>query len=112
MAARKRGSATTAGVDGPLREEAVVATERAGLPVGGWGERTVPEAPEDGPEPASPVEVGPGELEAMVRRTVAEELQPLREAIARLEATAPSSPSVGGLPIGLMRERRRQHRGR
>jgi hypothetical protein len=56
--------------------------------------------------------VGPGELEAMVRRTVAEELQPLREAIARLEATAPSSPSVGGLPIGLMRERRRQHRGR
>jgi hypothetical protein len=70
----------------------------------------VPEAPEDGPEPALPAGVELGELEAIVRRIVAEELRPLREAIARLEVMAPSSPPVGGSPTSLMRERMRQHR--
>jgi hypothetical protein len=112
MAARKRGSTTAAGPDEPLRDEAVAAADRAGLPVGAWGERAAPEAPEGGPGPVSPAGVEFGELEAMVRRVVTEELRPLREAIARLEAMAPPSPSVGGSPVGLMRERRRRHRGR
>src|SRR5215212_4598569 len=108
MAARKRGSTTTVG--GPLRDEAVVAADRAGLPVGEWAERTAPTASEEGPEPASPAGVELGELEAMVRRVVAEELQPVREALARSGTmAAPPSPADGS-PVSLMRERRRQRR--
>ena len=109
MATRKRGSTTTVGVERPLREEAVAATERAGLPVGEWGERMVPE---EGPEPASPARVGLGELEAMVRRVVAEELRPIKEALARSGATAPSPPAGGGAQSNLMRMRMRRHGAR
>jgi hypothetical protein len=61
-------------------------------------------------EPAQPEGVEIGELEAMVRRVVAEELRPVREALERLEARAgvPSPAGVG--PVSLMRDRRRQRR--
>jgi hypothetical protein len=50
-----------------------------------------------------------GELEAVVRRVVAEELRPVGNGLARLAttATAPSPPDVGS-PVGYMRERWRQ----
>jgi hypothetical protein len=48
----------------------------------------------------------------MVRRVVAEELRPVREALARsgtMTAPTPSSPAEAS-PVSLMRERRRQRR--
>jgi hypothetical protein len=63
-------------------------------------------------EPTQPEGVEIDELEAMVRRVVAEELRPVREALAHVEGTvAPSAPAVGS-PVSLMRERRRQRRVR
>jgi len=47
-----------------------------------------------------------------VRRVVAEELQPVKEALARPEmAAAPPSPADGS-PVSLMLARRRQRRAR
>jgi hypothetical protein len=49
----------------------------------------------------------------MVRRVVAEELAPVKEALARSgPAAAPMSGSTISSPVGLMRERRRQRRAR
>jgi hypothetical protein len=53
-----------------------------------------------------------GELEALVRRVVAEELRPVREALDRLETRAMVPNPAGGGPVTLMRERRRQRRAR
>lgn len=50
------------------------------------------------------------ELEAMVRRVVAEELRPVQEALARLGTAAPGPPHDGGSPVGFLRERMRQRR--
>ena len=50
-----------------------------------------------------------GELEAMVRRVVAEELRPVQEVLARPGATAPSPPS-GGMQTNLMHMRMRRRR--
>ena len=111
MPARK--SSTVVGVDGPLREEAIGAAERAGMPVGQWFERALRMALDGEAEPAQPEGVEIGELEAMVRRVVAEELRPVREALERLETKAPTpSQSAGGTPISSMRDRMRQRRSR
>src|SRR4051794_27914531 len=108
MPARK--SSTSLAVDGPLRDEAATAAERAGMPVGQWLERALRKTLEAETEPAQPEGVEIDELEAMVRRVVAEELRPVREALERLAARA-AVPSPGGDgPITLMRERRRQRR--
>ena len=109
MAARK-GSSTIVGVEGRVRDEAVNAAERAGMPVGEWVERAVRKALEEGLEPAPPAGVEFGELEAMVRRVVAEELQPVKDALARPGGTVAQPSSDGGSPVSLMRERRRQRR--
>jgi hypothetical protein len=53
-----------------------------------------------------------GELEALVRRMVAEELRPVREALDRLETRAMVPNPAGGGPVTLMRERMRQRRTR
>src|SRR3954454_5146353 len=110
MPARK--SSTSLAVDGPLRDEAATAAERAGMPVGRWLERALRMALDGGAEPAQPEGVEIGELEAMVRRVVAEELRPVREALERLEARSPTPmPSSAGVgPVSLMRDRRRQRR--
>ena len=98
------------GISERTREAVTAAAEEAGVPVGAWVERALREVLEAGWKPDAPEGVELGELEAMVRRVVAEELQSVREAIASpaLTATPPSLP--GGSPIGLMRERRRQRR--
>src|SRR3954451_21311482 len=108
MPARK--SSTSLAVDGPLRDEAATAAERAGMPVAQGLEGAL-RVPLDGEaEPAQPEGVEIGELEAMVRRVVAEELWPVREALERLEARAPTPNSAGVGPVSLMRDRRRQRR--
>ena len=106
MPARK--SSTSLAVDGPLRDEAATAAERAGMPVGRWLERALRTALDGEAEPAQPEGVEIEELEAMVRRVVAEELRPVRETLERLEARTPSPAGVG--PVSLMRDRRRQRR--
>jgi hypothetical protein len=100
------------GIDDRTREAANAAADEAGMPVGAWVERALCQALEAKaePEPARPQGVGPGELEATVRRVVAEELQPVKEALDRLETRAMVPNPAGGGPVTLMRERRRQHR--
>ena len=53
------------------------------------------------PEPAQPEGVKIDELEAMVRRVVAEELRPVKEALAQAGAAVPPST-----PVSLMRKQR------
>ena len=108
MPARK--SSTSLAVDGPLRDEAATAAERAGVPVGRWLERALRMALDGGAEPEQPEGVEIGELEAMVRRVVAEELRPVREALERLEARAAAADHAGDGSVAFMRERRRQRR--
>ena len=79
MAARKSSSTAVVSLAGPLRDEAATAAEQSGLRVGEWVERAVRKALEEGLEPAPPAGVELGELEAMVRRVVAEELRPVKE---------------------------------
>jgi hypothetical protein len=50
------------------------------------------------------------ELEAMVRRVVAEELQPVKEALARPGTAASSPPSVGAQSNLMRMRQRRLHR--
>ena len=100
------------GISDETREAAVAAADAAGMPVGAWVERALLRALEAKAEPAQPEGVGIGELEAMVRRVVAEELAPVREALARPGTTvAPSGPADGS-PVGLMRDRRQYRRAR
>jgi hypothetical protein len=101
------------GVDGPVRDEAVAAAERAGLPVRNWIERAVRKARAEGLEPAPPAGMELGELEALVRRVVAEELEPVKEALARPgEVAAAPNPPAGGAQSNLLRMRMRRHRVR
>jgi hypothetical protein len=98
------------GIGDRTREAANAAADEAGMPVGAWVERALRQALEAKAEPARPQGVELGELEAMVRRVVAEELRPVKEALARPGITAaPPSPGDGS-PVRLMRERRRQRR--
>src|SRR3954452_21418400 len=94
MAGRK--SWTIAGMDEQARAEAVAAAERAGMPVHEWIEQAVRQALQPEPDHASPEGVEIEELEAMVRRVVAEELRPVREALGRLEALAAVPAPRGG----------------
>ena len=102
------------GISERTREAVTAAAEEAGVPVGAWVEQALREALEGGPGTAAPAGVELGELEAMVRRVVAEELGPVREALAHPAAAAPavSAPGGGGSAVGFMRERRRQRRTR
>jgi hypothetical protein len=79
------------GIGDQTREAAMAAADAAGMPVGVWVERALRQALEAKAEPAAPEGVEIDELEAMVRRVVAEELGSMREALARLEARAASS---------------------
>src|SRR3954468_21391585 len=108
MAGRKGWTIT--GVDEQAQAEAVAAAERAGMPVHAWVEQAVREALQAEPDPTPPEGVEIDELEAMVRRVVAEELGPVREAIGRLEALAAVPGPVGKGPVTLMRERTRHRR--
>ena len=100
------------GISDQTREAAVAAADAAGMPVGAWVERALRQALEAKAEPGQPEGVGIDELEAMVRRVVAEELAPVREALTRPGMTAAPSGPAGGSPVGLMRERRQYRRAR
>jgi hypothetical protein len=98
------------GIGDQVREAAMAAADAAGVPVGAWIERVLRRALEA--EPARPEGVEIDELEAMVRRVVAEELRPVKEALAHPgTAAAPSRPADGS-PVSLMRERRQHRRAR
>ena len=96
------------------REAATAAADAAGVPVDAWIEQALGEVLEARAEPAPPEGVELGELEAMARRVVAEELKPLLEALDRLEARAEVPNPAGGGPVTLTlrRDRWRQRRGR
>ena len=100
------------GISDQTREAAVAAADAAGMPVGAWVERALRRALEAKTEPAQPEGVEIDELEAMVWRVVAEELRPVKEALARPGTTAAPSRPADGSPVSLMRERRRQRRVR
>src|SRR3954469_14719815 len=106
-----RGWAISA-VSDQTREAAVATPDAAGMPVGAWVEQALRQALEEKAEPPPPEGVEIDELEAMVRRVVAEELRPVKEALAHSGTTAPLSAPAAGFPVSLMRERRRQHRVR
>jgi hypothetical protein len=96
------------GIGEQTREAATAAADAAGMPVGAWVEQALRQALGAKAEPAPPEGVEIDELEAMVRRVVAEELQPVKEALAHSGTiTAPAS-LANGSPVSLMRERRRQ----
>jgi hypothetical protein len=99
------------GIGGEVREAAMAAADKAGMPVSAWVEQALRQALEAKAEPAPPEGVEIDELEAMMRRVVVEELQPVKEALARPEATAPGPPA-GGEQSNLMRLRMRRHRVR
>src|SRR4051795_10280234 len=98
------------GIGDQVREAAMAAADEAGMPVSAWVERALLQALEAKAEPPQPKGVEIGELEAMVRRVVAEELRPVGEALARVEARTAVSDPAGGGPVSLMRDRRRQRR--
>jgi hypothetical protein len=99
------------GIGEQTREAAMAAADAAGMPVGAWVEQALRQALEAKAEPAPPEGVEIDELEAMVRRVVAEELQSVKEALARSGTTTAPPSSANGSPVSLMRERRRQRRG-
>ena len=100
------------GIGDQTREAAMAAAEEAGMPVGAWVEQALRQALEAKEEQAAPEGVELGELEAMVRRVVAEELRPVREALDQLEMGAMVPNPAGGGPVTLTRERVRQRRAR
>ena len=66
------------GISDQTREAAMTAADAAGVPVGAWVEQALRQALEVKAEPARPEGVELDELEAMVRRVVAEELRPVK----------------------------------
>ena len=98
------------GIGEQTREAATAAADAAGMPVGAWVEPALRQALKGTAESPPPEGVEIDELEAMVRRVVAEELQPVKEALARSGTTTAPPSSADGSPVSLMRERRRQRR--
>jgi len=90
----------------------MAAADAAGIPVGTWVEQALRQALDAKRQPNSPEGVEIDELEAMVRRVVAEELRPVKEALARPGTTAAPSRPADGSPVSLMRERRQHRRAR
>src|SRR5689334_6883083 len=115
MTARAGGAGSAegraiSGIGDQVREAAMAAADAAGVPVGAWIERVLRRALEA--EPARPAGVEIDEPEAVVRRVVAEELRPVREALPRSGTTAAPSRPADGSPVSLVRERRRHRRAR
>src|SRR3954449_13156775 len=95
------------GIGDQVREAAMAAADEAGMEVGAWVERALRQALEAKAGPPPPEGVELDELEAMVRRVVAEELRPVKEAL-----THPPSSPTDGPPVTLMRDRRQYRRAR
>jgi hypothetical protein len=100
------------GISDQTREAAMAAADAADMPVGAWVEQALRQALEAKAEPTQPEGVEIDELETMVRRVVAEELRPMKDALAHAGGTVTPSAPAAGSPVSLMRERRRQRRAR
>jgi NADPH:quinone reductase-like Zn-dependent oxidoreductase len=74
------------GIGDQVREAAMAAADEAGMPVGAWVERALRQALEARAEPAPPEGVEIDELEAMVRRVVAEEIIPMKAIVVTDQA--------------------------
>jgi hypothetical protein len=102
------------GVSEQTRTAVGAAAEEAGMLVGAWVEQALQKALAEGLEAGVSIE----EIEARMRKAVAEGLQPVQQALARLEETAaapasaaapiPSAPDAS--PVSLVRERMRLRR--
>ena len=100
---------TIGGVGEPTREAVTAAASEAGMPLGQWVEQALQKALAEGLEAGVSIE----EIEARLRQVVADALQPMQQALARLETlvTAPSPPD-GGSSVRRLRDRLRQRRSR
>jgi hypothetical protein len=81
------------------------------MPVGAWVEQALGKALEEGLEPGVSLE----EIEARLRRVVSDELQPVWQALARLETTTSAAlgqPRDNSSALRLLRGQLRQRRGR
>ena len=100
---------TISGVDEPTRAAVTAAASEAGMPLGQWVEQALTKALAEGLEAGVSIE----EIEARLRQVVADALQPVQQALARLETLVTAqSPPDGGSSVRLLRERLRQRRGR
>jgi hypothetical protein len=93
------------------RAAVTVAAQQAGMPVGAWVEQALGKALKEGLEPGVSLE----EIEARLRRVVSDELQPVWQALARLETTTSAAlgqPRDSSSALRLLRGRLRQRRGR
>jgi hypothetical protein len=96
---------TVSGVSEETRAAAMAAAREAGMPVGAWIEQALCKALAEGLEPGVAIE----EIEARVRAVVAQELQAVQQALARL-ATAGGAGNVLSLDLARARMRRRRLR--
>ncbi len=94
------------GVNERTRSAVMTAAQEAGLPVGAWVEQALQKALDEGLEAGVSIE----EIEARVRAVVAEELQPMQEALSRLEAAGNNASNVLSLDLARARMRRRRAR--
>ena len=100
---------TISGVGEPTREAVTAAASEAGVPLSQWVERALSKALTEGLEAGVSIE----EIEARLRQIVADALQPMQQALARLETMAAASPPrENSSSVRLLRERLRQRRGR
>ena len=97
------------GVDEPARAAVTAAASEAGIPLGQWVEQALTKALAEGLEAGVSIE----EIEARLRQVVADALQPVQQALARLETMAAASPPrENSSSVRLLRERLRQRRSR
>jgi TRAP-type C4-dicarboxylate transport system substrate-binding protein len=102
---------TIGGVDEPTREAVTAAASEAGMPLGQWVEQALKKALAEGLEAGVSIE----EIEARLRRVVSDELQPVWQALARLETTTSAAlgqPRDNSSALRLLRGQLRQRRGR
>ena len=102
---------TISGVGEPTREAVSAAAQAAGMPLGQWVEQALGKALAEGLEAGVSIE----EIEARLRQVVTDAVQPVQQALARLEtmmSAAPSPPRENSSSVRLLRERLRQRRGR
>jgi TRAP-type C4-dicarboxylate transport system substrate-binding protein len=81
------------GVNERTRSAVMTAAQEAGLPVGAWVEQALQKALDEGLEAGVSIE----EIEARVQQVVAQELQPVQQALTRLEARDNPASNVTSL---------------
>lgn len=98
------------GISEQTREAVTAAADEAGMPVGTWVEKALSKALAEGLEAGVSIE----EIETRMRAVVAQELQPVQEALVQLArpaaASTPNQSEGSSSPIDLMRHRLRQRR--